>query len=138
MGWFRYLVDPYAWIDRRVRRMADRGETECGLRVVSGTEPGLGRGWKHGMARVGAGSIEFLPGLGGGVRFARPGQRWLHIRVLEATRQDERTPGLKESWSVRPDARIMRLRTSTAEIEWAVVPQQSGDLLARVMRQDST
>lgn len=132
MGWLRYLYDPQAWIDRRLRRIADQGKTECGLRVVKGTEPGLGARWKHGVARIDVGVVEFRPGLGGGVRFARPGQPWLRIEVLEASRAEERTAGLKESWSVSGQARILRLRTATAEIEWAVVPQQRDMLLAKV------
>jgi hypothetical protein len=130
--WLRYLYEPEAWFDRRLRRLAVRGETECGLRVAQGTEAGLGRRWKHGVARISQGSVEFRPGLGGGIRFARPGQPWLRITVLEATRSEERTAGLKESWSVSGRARILRLRTATAEIEWAVVPQQRDALLATV------
>lgn len=132
MSWLRYLYDPNAWSAKRLWRLAREGETECGLRVVEGAAAGLGSRWKHGKARVSEGVVDFRPGLGGGIRFARPGQPWVRIAVMEATRADERTAGLKESWSVSATARILRLRTATAEIEWAVVPDQRDDLLARV------
>jgi hypothetical protein len=81
---------------------------------------------------VSAGVVEFRPGLGGGVRFPKPGQPWLRIEVLEASRARERTAGLKESWSVNANARILLLRSGSAEIEWAVVPQHRDALLAKV------
>ena len=117
MASLRYLYHPNAWFEGRLRRLALNGETECGLRVAQGTEPGLGPRWKHGKARVSEGVVEFRPGLGGGIRFARPGQPWLRFAVLEASRTDERTAGLTESWSVSATARILRLRTATAEID---------------------
>jgi hypothetical protein len=78
------------------------------------------------------GLVEFRPGIGGGVRFPRPGQRWLRIEVLEASRAQERTAGLGESWSVSGQARILCLRSPEADIEWAVVAQHRDALLALV------
>ena len=89
MRWFRYLYNPRAWMDRRLRRLAGSGETECGFRVVHGAETGLTLRWRHGRARVLSGVVEFRPGIGGGVRFARPGQPWLRIEVVEANRAQE-------------------------------------------------
>lgn len=131
MRWLRYLYDPQSLIDHRLRRHEGSEETECGFRVAHGAQAGLTSGWRHGRARVLSGVVEFRPGIGGGVRFARPGQPWLRIEVEEASRAQERTAGLKESWAVSNTARIVRLRTPTAEVEWAVVPEQRDALLAR-------
>ncbi len=138
MRWHRYLWDSGAWFERRAARQLARGETECGLRVIDGGEPGLSGRWKHGLARVSAGIVEFRPGMGGGVRFPKPGQRWLRIEVLEASRAQERTAGVKESWSVSGQVRILRLRSPNAEIEWAVVPQHREALLAMVRGTDAS
>jgi heme oxygenase len=39
----RFLIRP------RMRRLARRNQVECGLRVIEGREPGLGRRWRHGV-----------------------------------------------------------------------------------------
>jgi hypothetical protein len=119
-------------MDRRLRRLAGSDETECGFRVVHGVQTGLTSRWRHGRARVLSGVVEFRPGIGGGVRFARPGQPWVRIEVEESGRAQERTAGLMESWSVSAAARIVRLRTPTGEVEWAVVPEQRDALLERL------
>jgi hypothetical protein len=128
---FRYLWDPTIHQERRVRKQQAVGRTECSLRVVAGSQDGLGTNWTSGLAVPGPGSLEFLP------RFwqttlPRPGQKWLRITVNEATRAHERTSKGREIWSVNPSARIITLRTPTAELEWAVMPEQRDWVLARV------
>ena len=106
--------------------------TECGFRVVDGSQPGMGSRWKHGVARLAPGHLRFRPGVGMGIRLARPGQPWLEVDVLEATRAQERTAGLLESWDVSDAARILIVRTITATLEWAVVPEHRDWALGRV------
>jgi len=126
-----YLWDPNAWWQRRQRKLQKVGETECGLRVVAGSQEGLGSGWKHGIARVHAGFLEFLPRVGGS-RIARPGQKWLQVAVSDASRAYERTAKGGEIWSVNPTARILVIHTPQAELEWAVMPEQRDWALARL------
>lgn len=123
MSKLAYLWDVTAWWKRRQSKLQERDETECGLRVVSGSQPGLTSRWRHGVTRVEAGHLEFLPRLGGS-RIRRPGQPWLSIDVVEASRADERVASGREQWSVNPTARIVRIRTASAELEWAVSAEQ--------------
>ena len=132
MATLAYLWDVTAWWKRRQSKLQEREEMECGLRVISGTQPGLTGRWRHGVARVQAGNLEFLPRLGGS-RIPRPGQQWLRVDVIEASRAHERVAGGREQWSVNPTARIVRVRTATAELEWAVAPEQRDWALSRVM-----
>jgi hypothetical protein len=132
MRWLRYLFDPTVGMDRRLRRLAETSETECGFRVISGDQPGLTRRWRHGRARVTHGVIDFRPGIGMGMRISRPRQPWLRLLVEDATRAQERTAGLAESWSVSSTGRILEVKTPTALLEWVVVPTQRDGLLAQV------
>jgi hypothetical protein len=111
-----------SFVDRRLARLRAAGKTECGFRVIEGQQPGLGSRWSHGVAELLPGLVRYRPGMGGGIRLARPGQAWLTLEVVEASRATERTAGMKESWSVSDSARILLVRTPTALLEWAVVP----------------
>jgi hypothetical protein len=114
-GWW----DPSVWQQGRLRKQQALGKTECALRVLSGTQPGLGSKWKSGHAALDPGSLEFLPTVGGSV-IARPGQEWLHITVIEATRAYERRAKGREIWMVNPSLPIVLIRTPDAELEWAI------------------
>lgn len=121
-----------SFVERRLSRLRDANKTECGFRVVEGHQPGLGRRWSHGVAELLPGVIRFRPGLGGGIRLARPGQAWLEMPVVEASRATERAAGFRESWSVSDAARILLVRTPTALLEWSVVPDHRDWALGRV------
>ena len=123
MSKLAYPSDVTLWWRRRQATLQRRDETECGLRVVSGTQPGLTRRWRHGLARLQGGHVEFLPRIGGST-IHRPGQPWLSLDVLSTSRADERTPTGRGQWLLNPDVRIVRMRTATAELEWALAAEQ--------------
>lgn len=52
--------------------------------------------------------------------------------MVEATRAQERTVGLLESWDVSDAARVLIVRTDIATLEWAVVPEHRDWALGRV------
>ena len=118
---------------RRQARLQESGQTESGFRVVGGQQQGLSPRWRHGVARLAPGLIEFRPGLGGGIRLPRPGQQWLSIRVTHVNRAPERTVGLMESWSVSPVACILLVTTPTGMLEWAVSAPQRDWALTTVL-----
>ena len=120
MSFLDYLWDPTAWQGRRVRKMRERGETECGFRVVSGSQHGLSARWRHGTARLYPNLVEFRPGVGMGLRITSPGQPWLQLDVLEVSRLGERTSAGSESLWVSGDMPIVRVTTPTAELEWVL------------------
>jgi hypothetical protein len=125
------MWDPTFHQERRLRKLQALGKTECGLRVVAGSQDGLNEKWTWGFAIPRPGSLEFLPRLGQ-TRFPRPGQKWLRISVSEASRAHERTSEGHETWSVPPYLRIVTLRTPGAELEWAVLPEQRDWALAHM------
>jgi hypothetical protein len=127
----RYVFDPSIHWERRRRARQAVGRMECSLRVVEGSQDGLGNNWKQGLAVPQPGSLDFLPRLWQ-TTLPRPGQKPLHITVNEATRAHERTSKGHEVWSVNPAARIITLRTPTAQLEWAVMPEQRDWALARL------
>lgn len=126
-----YLWDPSAWHKRRQRKLQSLGKTECSLRVLTGSQAGLSNRWAHGIAIVHAGSLEFLPRLGGS-RLPRRRQEWLRIPVIDASRAHERTATGREIWSVNASLRVVVLRTPDAELEWAVAPAQRDWAMARL------
>jgi hypothetical protein len=127
----RFIWDPTFHQERRLRKLQALGRTECGLRVVAGSQDGLNEKWTWGLAVPHPGSLDFLPRLGQ-TRFARPGQKWLRITVSEASRAHERTSEGRETWSVPPYLRIVALRTPRAELECALTPPQRDWALARL------
>jgi hypothetical protein len=128
----RFLWDHTLWTERRLRKLQTESKTECGMRVIEGNQEGLSRRWRHGTAQVNNKRLAFRPGLPGGIRLARPGQRWLTLDVLEVSRARERQAGGTESWAVGPQIRIVEVRTPTALIELAVTPEHRDWLLARL------
>jgi hypothetical protein len=56
-----YIVDPSVWQQRRLRKLQALGKTECGLRVVAGSQDGLNEKWTWGFVVLLPGSLEFLP-----------------------------------------------------------------------------
>lgn len=47
------------WSDRSASRLQLRGCVECALRVVSGEHVGLSRRWRHGLANLDDGRLDF-------------------------------------------------------------------------------
>lgn len=103
---------------RTARRSARTGELDCGLRVTSGAQPGLTESWRHGVAKVTPGRIEFWPGAGG---VFRPGGR--AAVVLDVVSVDDRgltaVADLRGSFSVAPGSSIATITTPTAVLEGA-------------------
>ena len=104
---------------RRLRRLrADRrlrkGRLECSLRVVSGSQDGLSPRWRHVIATVSPGRLEFRrcwPWLSG--------SRTINIASLHGS---PRRPSNREWWlSLAPACRVIEVHTPTAVLEWAVL-----------------
>jgi hypothetical protein len=91
---------------------------ECGFRVVEGEQGGLTDRWRHGSAVVASGEVTFT-GTVGGVRFLK--RRPVRIDVLGVDDSAPREPSGGEIVSVNPHARVVRVRTPTAVLEWALV-----------------
>lgn len=101
------------------------------MRIATGTQDGLRSRWRHGIAVVEQGSLQFLPRIGGTV-FARPGQTWQQITVITALRAREREVKGREIWSVNQSASFIVLRTPTAVLECALPGERWEWVLARL------
>ncbi len=115
-------------VERLRRRTADRrmsrGRLDCAFKVVSGSQGGLSRRWRHVRATVSPGQLD-----------AR-GHWWRLFRALPtvsivAVRGPARLPTSAENWSLAASCRIVELQTPTAILNWAVI----GDYLAAALAQ---
>jgi hypothetical protein len=96
--------------DRRLRS----GRLECSLRVVSGPQDGLSRRWRHVVAAVSPGRLEFC-------RYWPwfSGSQTIDIVSLHGP---PRRPSSREWWlSLAPTCRVVEVHTPTAVVEWAVL-----------------
>lgn len=105
-------------------------QVECGLRVIEGTQPGLGTRFRHGLATLEPGGIRFVPFLGG-VRLLRrePAQ----VAVMSVDRSHQRSVRGIEGLSARPGLRVIKVHTGVATLEWVLSPEQS-DWAAEAVR----
>jgi hypothetical protein len=95
---------------------------ECSLRVVDGDVPGLTRKWSHGVAKVFPGRIEFV-GMIGGIRLLKR-RTPIEIPVDRVISDRPGEPEAREAISINLKARTIRLVTSSATVEWALLPEQ--------------
>ena len=105
----------------RAERYQERNQVECGLRVVEGYVPGLGRRFKHGLATLGPRSITFVP-FAGGVRLLR--RRPVTFAVHDVDRSELRTVSATQQLSARWGASIVIVHTGDGTLEWVVPPAQ--------------
>lgn len=118
-------------LDRRMRRLAERGETECGLRVVGGEHRGLSSHWRHGLARVDSHHISLCRYTWPGIRVPVPFVEPIEVHVT-SVRPSTRTVGGREIWSVDPDAVLITVESPGALLEWALVRSAVDWALGRV------
>jgi hypothetical protein len=103
---------------RRAARYADRGQVECGFRVINGHYAGLVEGWRHGVATLMPNDIVFVPTVGA-VRFLK--RRPVRIAVQSVNRAYQRQPDGWEIIAVNALAQVVQVTTPTATLEWAVL-----------------
>lgn len=79
---------------------------------------GLVESWRHGVATLGPKEIKFVSTVGG-VRFLK--RRPVRLVVEHVDRSEQRQPTGLEIIAANPDARVVRVETSTAMLEWAIL-----------------
>jgi hypothetical protein len=91
------------------RRLAKASTMRCGIRVVSGRQPGFANTWRHGMASFRPGVIEFTG------------------EVVPITGMDSgfRQPTADELWWTSFDHRVTRVTTHTSSSNWPCALQSS-------------
>jgi len=109
---------------RADRRMSS-GQVDCALKVVSGSQRGLSRRWRHVVATVSPGRLD-----------AR-GHWWRLFRGIPtvsvvAVRSLVRSPAGSENWSIAASCRISEIQTPTAILAWAVIGHYLPGALERV------
>jgi hypothetical protein len=106
---------------RRADRYRQRGQLECGFRVVDGQQFGLSEHWRHGAARFEQDGITFV-GTVGGVRFLK--RKPVRIVIEHVDRSTQRQPTGMEILAANPAAHVIRIKTATATLEWAMLADQ--------------
>ncbi len=85
--------------------------------------------WWAGEATLSPGRLRFVR-FSGGLRFMR--KTVVEITVDEIDASERRSPTVREALSVNPDTEVVRLVTSTATVEWAVLERQLSWALDRL------
>ena len=111
--------------ERRARRLARSGRIRCALRVVEGAQPGLGRRWKRGTARVPPGRLVFEHGI--------LWQGLTTVLVRTAVLQPTAALRRRERRALGPKASCILLTTAGATLEW-LVPEGQVERAMRVTR----
>lgn len=105
--------------DRKARRLRREEQVECTLRVVEGQQSGLSPRWGRGTATLSERMIDM---------------GWALVEVARADLSSVRSPTSKESWSINPRMKLVRLESATAVIEWAVPEKQLDWAVGQVLR----
>jgi hypothetical protein len=93
------------------------------MRVVAGSQPGLSRRWRQGVATLAEGRIAFRSYLPPGIRVYRPFSSPTLFDVAWIARKPRR-PSLGELWSLDADTDIFTVSTADARLEWALLAVQ--------------
>jgi|SRR5450631_914997 len=109
-------------VGRRARRYQQGHEIECGLRVIEGTQSGLGKRFKHGLATLEPGAIRFVS-YAGGVRFLP--RKPVCVAVVAMDLSDQRSVVWKEALSAKPGLRVIKVRAQMATLECVLPPEQT-------------
>jgi hypothetical protein len=120
---FLYTPGPGRRLRHRLAYTASKkvwqsGRAVVGIRVVAGSQDGLGAGWVTGAALVSLGRVDFTRYLGGMSLFKRPLPPLWIVRVDGPPRRAPARTMLR----LDPDAQVTTLRTPTATLEFAVLP----------------
>ncbi len=114
---------------RRIGRLQRGRRLECSVRVVTGTHDGLSGKWWAGEATLSPGRIRFVR-FRGGLRFLRANAVQIDVDAVDVS--ERRSPTVREALSVNPGTHVVRLVTSEATLEWAVLERQLDWALGRV------
>jgi hypothetical protein len=107
-----------ALVERLKRRRADgrmsRGNVDCALKVMNGSQRGLSRRWRQMSATVSAGRLD--------VR----GHWWRGFRVIPpvsvvAVRSPALLAAAWDDWALAPGCLVVELQTPSATLAWAVI-----------------
>ena len=95
----------------------------CGLRLVTGDEPGVWRRWwRHGVAEVSEGELRWRPGFLGTI-FVFPTARERHIQIVSLEVDSLRGGSIRDMRSgLNPETVAFVIHTSTASIQCACFP----------------
>jgi hypothetical protein len=110
-------------------------EFDCGLRLIAGTQEGLGDGWHDGHASVYPGGLDFVvsfhasDGLSAAFRVPAPP---ISVPISAIATARQRQPNDEETLKVNADSQIVELTTDTATLEWAVPSHRLKWALERV------
>jgi hypothetical protein len=111
----------------------------CNLRVIDGSQEGLGDGWHYGDVSVHPGRLEFAVGyeLRDGLLkgFGKPSPP-IPVTVGTVATERQRKPNDSEKWKVSVDSEIVELTTDTATLEWAVPTKRLKFALERLQRSE--
>ena len=111
-----------AAVTGRVRdHLAATDRIECSLRIVEGHQDGLSTRWRPGIAALSPGEVTFVHVVGG-LRFLR--RRPITFDVQAGEPNPPRPLRGVEALLVTPEARAVRLVTSSAVLEWAIAPAE--------------
>jgi len=107
----------------------------CNLRVIDGSQEGLGDGWHYGDMSVHPGRLEFVVGYefrDGLLKGFRKPSPPISVTVVTVATERQRKPNDSEKWKVSLDSEIVELTTDTATLEWAVPTKRSKFALERL------
>jgi Protein of unknown function (DUF2550) len=107
-----------------VSRDLKRGQIECAWRGFD--SPGK---WRHGLATVSHGSLEFQPRL---AHTRIPNGTPVSVVVESIDSDDGRRPSLSQICFLDPRLHILTVRTPRGPIEIAVMPKRASTLRARL------
>lgn len=104
-------------------RKRKSAEFDCSLRVIDGSQEGLGDGWHCGEVSVQPGRLGFVVGYqlrdGFLEGFRKPAPP-ISVTVGSVATERQRKPNDREEWKVNVNSEIVELTTDTAALEWAV------------------
>jgi hypothetical protein len=103
-------------------------KVECSLRRDQPDEV-ITRRWRHGLATLGSGRIDFQPRNSLGLRL-KSGAPFV-ISVLSASDTGRRT-SWRQAWRMNPGLEILNLETATGPIELAVPPESIHQLVSKL------
>lgn len=111
------------------RKVWESGQAVVGMRVVAGSQQGLGTSWVTGAALASPGRVDFTRYVGGLSLVKRP---LPPMRILAIDGPPRRLSG-GSMLRLDPDAQVTTLRTPTATLELAILPPIPADaVLARL------
>lgn len=110
----------YLWAQAFKRSRLGTDEVFCGIRVMSGEQPGLSVKWAHARARISPARIDFGK------------NRKVSVEVRAIRIDHQRVPRGRELWNVSADCQIVPIVTDTAVLELALSPHDSERAIGRL------